>query len=56
MLFGKYIDQQETLQADRRSEAVRELSLREAAFLRQKLDFDSERYRQVIHKPHKIQH
>jgi len=44
MLFGKYIDQQETLQADRRSEAARDLSLKEAAFLRQKLDFDSERY------------
>ena len=44
MLFGKYIDQQEMYQAIRQVEAIRELSLKEAAFLRQKLNFDTERF------------
>jgi hypothetical protein len=44
MLFGKYIDQQEVLQLVRQNEVSRELSLREAEFLRQKLNYDSERH------------
>ena len=44
MLFGKYIDQQ--IDAQRKSEArsVRELNLKEAEFLKQKLEFDREHH------------
>ena len=45
MLFGKYIDQQEVLQSGRQLEIAREQSLREAEFLRQKLNFDIEQYK-----------
>lgn len=44
MLFGKYIDQQETLEKARQVEVKRELALKEAEFLRQKLTYDSERH------------
>ena len=44
MLFGKYIDQQGVLQSGRQMEIAREQSLREAEFLRQKLNFDIEQY------------
>ncbi len=44
MLFGKYIDQQEAIQADRLYEVNRELALKEADFLRQKLNYDIERH------------
>lgn len=44
MLFGKYIDQQGALQSGRQKEIAREQSLREAEFLRQKLNFDTEQH------------
>ena len=43
MLFGKYIDQQDRLQANRIAQEQKELNLRKAEFLRQKLLFDTER-------------
>ena len=48
MLFGKYIDQQEAMQVARQKEVARELSLREAEFLRQKLNFDTERHKRML--------
>jgi hypothetical protein len=44
MLFGKYIDQQGELQAQRAAQQQKELNLRKAEFLRQKLLFDTERH------------
>jgi hypothetical protein len=44
MLFGKYIDQQGVLESGRLKEIAREQSLREAEFLRQKLNFDTEQH------------
>ena len=44
MLFGKYIDQQQALQVQRNLQQERELNLRKAEFLRQKLQFDTERH------------
>ena len=44
MLFGKYIDQQEQLQATKIEQMDREFALREAEFLRQQLIFDTERH------------
>jgi len=44
MLFGKYIDQQEQLQATKAEQMSREFALREAEFLRQQLIFDTERH------------
>jgi hypothetical protein len=44
MLFGKYIDQQIDAQKETARRAVRELNLREAEFLKQKLEFDKEHH------------
>ena len=44
MLFGKYIDQQDSQASARQYEVNRELALKEADFLRQKLNYDSERF------------
>ncbi len=44
MLFGKYIDQQGALERSRQVEFARELALREAEFLEQKLSFDTSRH------------
>jgi len=44
MLFGKYIDQQRVLEGDRVQQQRRELDLKNAEFLRQKLQFDTERH------------
>jgi hypothetical protein len=44
MLFGKYIDQQGQLQSRQATQEHRELNLRKAEFLRQKLLFDTERH------------
>jgi hypothetical protein len=44
MIFGKYIDQQRVLEGDRVQQQRRELDLKNAEFLRQKLQFDTERH------------
>jgi len=44
MVFGKYIDQQKTLEGDRIQQQRKELSLKKAEFLRQKLQLDNEHY------------
>src|ERR1700737_4269102 len=44
MLFGKYIDQQRVIEGDRVQQQRRELDLKNAEFLRQKLQFDTERH------------
>ena len=44
MIFGKYIDQQKLLENDKSEQQRRELDLKKAEFLRQKLQFDTERH------------
>ncbi len=44
MVFGKYIEQQEVLHAAQLQQGMREINLQQAAFLRQKLEFDSARH------------
>ena len=44
MIFGKYIDQQKLLEDDKVEQQRRELDLKKAEFLRQKLQFDTERH------------
>ena len=44
MLFGKYIDQQELLEKGRLEQQRRESNLKKAEFLRQKLQFDTDKH------------
>lgn len=44
MLFGKYIDQQMQAQKESAARAARELNLKEAEFLKHKLEFDKEHH------------
>ena len=44
MLFGKYINQQNELQATKAEQLDRELALREADYLRQQILFDTDRH------------
>jgi hypothetical protein len=44
MLLGKYIDQQHTVENDKLVQQTHEQALRKAEFLRQELQFDTDRY------------
>ena len=44
MLFGKYIDQQQSIEAAKHGQVLREIALQEAEYLKQKLAFDTRKH------------
>lgn len=44
MLFGKYIDQQQSIEAAKQGQVLREIALQEAEYLKQKLAFDTRKH------------
>ncbi len=46
MLFGKYIDQQQSIEAAKQGQILREIALQEAEYLKQKLAFDTRKHDQ----------